>query len=141
MSEADRSAYNEAVNARRAEYRQIPDPLTIVVEVKTSRIDFRRDARPGGKFTRPRVADIQIIATPPLLIHLIDVPAGWWWLMNTSEKISILHRGDVVHTRVEQRLALVKAIAERRHNRTANAMWSALHKRQRLEIAGRKQGC
>jgi hypothetical protein len=100
-----------------------------VVEVKTSRKDFQQDT----KWNRAPAADIQAMAYPRGLIRPHEFPAGWWMLEHIAETglVEARRRTPRNTISIEQRLLLVTNIAERRHNREANAFWSALHKRQR----------
>lgn len=118
---------------RRHAYSALPKFITIIVEVKSTRDDFHRDRRVvDGKFYR-RMADIQAIASPKGLLKPSEIPAGWWYVEHDmGGEVANVHRGSLVITTIEDRLELIASIAERRHNRTANAHWSALQKRQRM---------
>jgi hypothetical protein len=136
--DAAAARWREAHDARLAAFRALPRIITLLVEVKTSRADFGLDARVGGKFTRGRPADLHVLAVPMEMLPCEKLPTGWWVLhcsAHDGEVLRVTRSGGVVATDADAKLNLVAAIAERRHNRTANAFFSALSKRRRAEDA------
>jgi hypothetical protein len=129
-------AWHEHHDMRVAAYRALPQIITIIVEVKTTRADFKRETLAEGKFNRPRVADVHIMATPYSLIKMSECPSGWLDLIFTHyDECVPIQNMIVTESAINQKLKMVAAIAERRHNRTANAFFSALSKRRRSEDA------
>lgn len=126
-------------DARLAAFRALPRIITIVVEVKTSMPDFKRDL--GEKFARAPVADLQILAVPHSLISIESCPPKWWILGVDLEKpdVDVWRPVGIVPTSLDQRLDFVAAVGERRHNRTHNEFWSALGKRRRDEERQRRE--
>lgn len=121
----------------REKLASLPQRITIALEVKTSRSDFQRDK----KFTRIPVADMQVLAYTKGILDIGEVPPHWWLLEHSARDgslLSVARRAPVVGTSVEQRLVVIANIAERRHNRTANAFFAALNKRRAVDYANYK---
>lgn len=70
--------YQESRRAHFEVYRALPPIITIAVEVKTTRADFRRDI--AEKFSRDPVADLQVIAIPRMLMPVEEFPTNCWVL-------------------------------------------------------------
>lgn len=121
--------YEEAYGAWEAEYVPVARQLTIVHEVKTSRGDFKGD----NKWTRPAVADLMVLSYVKGIVKPEELPGGWWHLEhNETGKLLRASKCPVVHDVGDaQRLAVVSAIAERRHNRTQYAWQKDLQQTHR----------
>lgn len=124
--------YIKREEQRHLSYQQLPEIITILVEVKTTRPDFNKEYSPDGKFNSKRMADIQILAVPRQLLKIVNAPDGWWIIEcgESEGKIVKVNRFGISPVDIDQRLHLVSAVGERRHNRTANLMWSQLSKRR-----------
>ncbi|MCK5357339.1 MAG: hypothetical protein KAJ48_02995 [Elusimicrobiales bacterium] len=105
----------------------LPYYITIIVEVKTSRADFLGDK----KWKHKPQADLQILSYAKGIIKDEEIPDGWWGLEHDNG-IRIKKRYWPLHDITDtMRMYLIASIAERRHNRTANAFWNAMAKRNR----------
>lgn len=120
----------------KAQYESLPTHITIVHEVKTSRQDFKRD----DKFTRPPVADMQVLSFSRGILSGDEFPAGWWVLehADTGKLLAVRQRGVLNNVSIQQRLGLIGCIADRRHNRTANAFFKEIQKRHSIDSMDRK---
>ena len=115
----------------------LPHPLTVVLEVKTSRPDFLAD----DKWTRDRVANVQVLAATKGALDPEEVPASWWLLEHsakTGKLLKVRRRGSVSLVGVVQRLETVLQIAIRSHNRSTYQRDRDLQKRHRANEAGRR---
>lgn len=115
----------------RQSYADLPFPVTIVHEVKTSVQDFKRDT----KWARPPVADMRVLSLTKDVLEAASLPDGWWVLLHGSDGRlhRVLQRAPMPGITDTQRLLVVANIAERRHNRTANAFFADLQKKRRIE--------
>ncbi len=129
--------YKSHEKARTAAFGALPDRITIVHEVKTSRADFANDK----KWKRERVADMQVLSYTSGTVGMGELPNGWWALEHSAESGALLkvqHREPIHDTSLDQRLMVIANIAERRHNRTANQYLSDLQKSWCKEAAARR---
>lgn len=100
-------------------------PLTILVEVKTSRADFA-----DRKWTLPRPAHICFVAYPQGIVH--EVPSGWYGLETSADGKTFRKVIRHVATITPQHLGLttdfIAAVGSRRANRTRGVALRAFHK-------------
>src|SRR5271157_2742903 len=90
--------------------------MTVIVEVKTSRGDFRGDK----KWTMEPPADLCWVAAPAGLITETEKPQGWGLLEYSETRNCMISRQipTVRTTTMEQQRNLVHAVACRRDNQT-----------------------
>jgi len=108
---------------------ELPYYITIIIEVKTSRADFLNDK----KWKHKPQADLQILSYAKGIIKDDEIPDGWWGLEHGEKSLRVKKRYWPLHDITDtMRMYLIGSIAERQHNRTANAFWNALAKRRRV---------
>lgn len=107
----------------------IPDKMSVIVEVKVSRSDFKNDT----KWNRESPADLRYLAFPTGLIRKDEYPEGWGIMQcskDGSSLVRVIH-SPLLSTTNEQLLEIAFAIAIRRDHRT----------RYKLLREARKQIC
>lgn len=138
-------SWKESITA----YKKLPSIITIVHEVKTSIGDFKRDKKFCDFGFQTHVADMRVISMTEDVYaytrkdHLL-LPIGWWILIHRSD--GVLQRvaqrfpvdSEVIRVDDSKRLQVVASIAERRHNRTANAYIKEVMKSYAKEERNRK---
>lgn len=99
-------------------YGSLPRVLTAIVEVKTTRADFKGDK----KWLLPSPADLRYLAIPPGLIRPEEYPPGWGILEATERQVRRLAQlPTLTPTDQEKRFSVVYNIAMRQHNRITYA--------------------
>jgi hypothetical protein len=110
----------------------LPTWISIVLEVKTSRADFRKDT----KWKSAPMADMQVLSFSKGILQPEEIPAGWWGLMHSAETGSLLkvvRREPPRDVGINQRCRVIANIAERQHNREHNRFWNDMQRRRTLE--------
>lgn len=94
----------------------LPNMITAVVEIKTTKADFQRD----DKWTRSSPANLRYIAIPSGMLTRSEFPVGWWVLEFgvKGKLLRVAQKGNLDIVRVEDQLNVVHAIAIRRDHRT-----------------------
>lgn len=127
--------FHEARDAWEKTYTALPRVITIAHEVKTARSDFRRDT----KWDRPPPADMRVLSIGPDVAREDELPEGWWVLRHhATGRLRSVTPAGVTPVDLQQRFWIAVAIAERRHNRTANAFLRDLQKTHRDEASARQ---
>jgi len=105
--------------------------MTVIVEVKTSRGDFRGD----HKWEWPQPADLCYIAAPAGLIAEAERPQGWGLLEYSDKRDCMISKvvPPVRTTTPEQQRDLIHAVACRRDNQTRYEHINRLRKEYREE--------
>jgi len=105
--------------------------MTVVVEVKTSRSDFRGD----NKWQRDPLADLCWLAVPAGLVGETERPTGWGILEYSEKRDCMISRvvPPVRTTTAEQQRDLIHAVACRRDNHTRYEHINRLRKEYREE--------
>lgn len=105
--------------------------MTVIVEVKTSRGDFRGDK----KWEWGSPADLCWVATPAGLISEAERPKGWGLLEYSETRDCMISRRvpEIRTTTAEQQRNLVHAVACRRDNHTRYEHINRLRKEYRDE--------
>ena len=120
----------------RESFEALPNPITIIHEVKTSNADFKRDT----KWNRESIADLQVLSYLKGIISIEQIPDKWWGLEHSESGnlIAIRKRAPLNNVTDKQRLLLISNLADRQHNRHANAFFSSLNKSHGLESHRKK---
>lgn len=113
-------------------YQGIPKPLTAIVEVKTTRADFRKERT--IKWAACRVADLQFIAMPEGMIPDHEWPASWSVLLMREDKTIKFVPSAPMFVSVQQRLNVVTQIAMRRDHHTRYERLRAQNRTERDRI-------
>lgn len=114
-------------------YASLPDPLTALVEVKTSRADFKSDR----KWTAEPPANLCYLAVPRGMLSAHEYPKGWHVVeVYESGVVSIATRGELFTVSLEQQLRTVLALAVRRDHFTRHARLRADQKAERIRQNG-----
>jgi hypothetical protein len=105
--------------------------MTVIVEVKTSRNDFRGDK----KWTMEPPADLCWVAAPAGLIAEAERPKGWGLLEYSEKRDCMISRcvPEIRTTTAEQQRNLIHAVACRRDNHTRYEHINRLRKEYREE--------
>lgn len=112
-----------------ASFRALPDFITIVHEVKTSRADFRRDT----KWTEKPVAHVQVVSYLKGIIADYEIPGGWWGLEHaeSGKLLKVRCRAPLHEISERDVLGVVASLADRLHNRQANKFFKKLREEYR----------
>ncbi len=115
-------------------------PLTVIVEVKTTRQDFLKDVK--GKFERSKPAHLCFLAYPTDIVRDNEIPKGWGALRMTKDGKRIFRRPR--QPRVEPQhpghtIRLLAEIAKRRDSRTRRKAFRDWMKAYRMEDSERKK--
>lgn len=125
--------YDEAYARSADAYRALPDFLSILVEVKASRADFKGDK----KWTREPPANLCYLAVPRNLVAPAEYPAGWGILEYSGEGrralLRLVRPGDVFPVAIEQQLQNLYAVAIRREHVGRYAALNEERKAQRVQ--------
>ncbi len=123
-SQEERDAWQRDANA-------LNRMMTVIVEVKTSRGDFRGDK----KWTTAPPADLCWVATPAGLIMETEQPIGWGILEYSKKRDCMINRHvpQIRTTTAEQQRNLIHAVACRRDNQTRYEHINRLRKEYREE--------
>lgn len=130
-SKEDEAKRNEAWSRFYTAREKAPRILTALVEVKTSRDDFRNDT----KWTRPWPVNLCYLAIPDKMIDPAQWPKGWGVLLFTRDgtRLRRAHRGDLHDIGFQDQLWTVLSLAQRRDNVTRYARMREWEKEVRLE--------
>lgn len=124
------AAYKRESEAWESLYHVLPNPMTALVEVKTSRADFSKDK----KWVRVAPVNLCYLAVPQNLIRPDEYPRGWSVLtVNEDGAVRAVQRGKIFDVSVEQQMQTVLSIAVRRDHHTRYARLREDSKAQRLE--------
>jgi hypothetical protein len=127
---ARHDALDAAVNATLA---ALPDPLTAIVEVKTSRGDFRGDR----KWAAEPPANLCYLAVPRGMLRPDEYPQGWHVVeVSDNGTPRVAARGEMFAVRLEQQMRTVLAIAIRRDHFTRHARLREDQKAERIRQNG-----
>lgn len=109
----------------------LPHPVTVILEAKTTRADFRSDP----KWARSPVANIQVLSVVRGISKAREWPPDWWILEHsakTGKLLNVRRPGKVFHgISDEQRLEIVLQTAMRLHNRVNYQRLRDIQRRQR----------
>lgn len=98
-------------------FQRLPKPLSVVIEVKTTRADFFKDRRKWLDFGLP--ADLCYIAMPRGMLTPGEWPVKWGVLsMHSDKTVAQLKTAMLAPVDLEQRMKVVLAIAVRRDHHT-----------------------
>lgn len=125
--------YRERRDAWEALLRPIHRTMTCLVEVKTSRADFRGDWK--WKVVPP--TDVAYLAVPPGMVKDVEVPEGWGILELRGDLVCQIKRPVPREATLRQHFTVVYNIAVRRDHRTRYADQRESQKRERIEDAER----
>jgi hypothetical protein len=129
------AGYNAACAIVKAAYDALPCPLTALVEVKTSRADFRGDK----KWEAAAPTNLCFVATPRGMLGRSEYPKGWHVLeVDAAGRVRTAHRGELFAVPVERQLRTVLNIAIRRDHFTRHARLRAQRKVERDQINERQ---
>lgn len=115
---------------REAAFQALPPLITVLVEVKTSRGDFRGDR----KWELPRPAHLCYLATPPDIVGPNEVPMGWGWIVVGEEAKQKLPPQMTPQTDAIT-ADLIWQVAVRRDHQTRYARLREIQKKRRAEEA------
>lgn len=113
---------------RAALYRR----MTCLVEVKTSRSDFRGDR----KWKAPWPTDLAYLSVPKGLIKPEEYPAGWGILEDGARCVRAPEPRTAT---IEQHLSVVMAIAIRRDHHTRYERWREIARQDRIDEGERRR--
>lgn len=108
--------------------------MTALIEVKTSRSDFRGDRK--WKLTPP--TDLSWLAVAPGILSPDEWPAGWGILEQRGDVLCHLRPPVPIQPSKEDQFRVIYSLAVRQHNRIAHANLAASAKRWRIEAAERR---
>lgn len=114
-----------------AAYNALPAPITLLVEVKTSVSDLKRDR----KWRQAPPTELCYVAIPPelLTLALSLVPLPWGILTVTERGVRAVRWASIGRTiSTEERLPIVYSIAIRRDHRTRHAAIRESQKQSRI---------
>lgn len=115
--------------------RALTKPLTIVVEIKTTRSDFRGDR----KWTAKPVANLQYIAVPSGLVKDDEWPLGWGVLATGADgTLRQVCKPEFHQVTMKQQLDVVLAVAVRRDHHTRYARLKSYQQADRIEQGASK---
>lgn len=129
-TKAQRAQRSEILRYRDELWEQIPSPMTIVGEVKTSNADFLRET----KWIKESPADMRILFVTKDVFESNEMPAGWWAAIHDSETgafVRVKTRAPFTPVDDRQRFLIAWQIAERRHHRTEQRWINDVMKKQR----------
>lgn len=115
-------------------YKLFDRTYTCMVEVKTSRGDFRGDR----KWSLPCPTDLAYLAVPKGMVKLEECPARWGVLEYSDGAMRRLRAPDPYVTTTEEQLGVVLSIAVRRDHHTRYERWREYQKQDRVERAAEK---
>jgi hypothetical protein len=118
----------------RKELEALSRTMTCLVEVKTSRADFRGDR----KWTSTIPTDLAFLAVPKGLVTSEEWPAGWGILEYEDGSITRRRAPALATVATEQQLGVVLSIAIRRDHHTRYARWREYQREERIEAGERK---
>jgi len=106
--------------------------MACVVEVKTSKSDFRTDKK---WMLDSLVADLMYLAVPKGMLKPEQWPERWGILECSNDGIKCVQRASVRQCPLQQQFDVALSIAVRRDHFTRYARWREYEKKQRLERA------
>jgi hypothetical protein len=113
-----RERYESAYAETDASFAALPDPLTALVEVKTSRGDFRGDK----KWSAEPPANLCYLAVPRGMLRPDEYPKGWHVVeVSNNGTPRMAARGNLFTVPPKQQMRTVLAIAIRRDHFTRHA--------------------
>jgi len=137
-------AYSQEERERRQQQYQewqrelgcIPNRLTALIEVKTTRSDFSQDT----KWNREPPTDLRYLAIPSGLLEPSEYPSNWGVLLFDKEGTRLLRHtaGPITHKDAEQQCRVIASIAIRRDHATRHEKLRELQKRIVLADGERK---
>lgn len=114
--------------------RELTKPMTLLVEIKTTRADFRGDK----KWTAKPVANLMWVATPAGLLKDGELPDGWGLLELGPRGLRQVAAPTVHQVTMKQQLDVVLAVAVRRDHHTRYARLKSYQQADRLEEGAKK---
>jgi hypothetical protein len=131
------AAYKERYEAEYARvdaaYEALPSPMTVLVEVKTSRGDFRGDR----KWAAVPPVNLCYLAIPRGLVAPAEYPKGWHVVEVSDEgEPRIAARSLLFTVPVEQQMQTVLALAVRRDHHTRHARLREFNRQERVRLNG-----
>jgi hypothetical protein len=114
--------------------RELTKPLTIVVEVKTTRADFKGDR----KWTAKPVANLMWVATPTGLLKEGELPEGWGLLELGPRGLKQVAAPTPHQVTMKQQFDVTLAVAVRRDHHTRYARLKTYQQADRLEAGASK---
>lgn len=131
------SLHQQRYEAWRNEFNTIPRLLTALIEVKTSRADFRKDMK-WGIVHRP--TNLCYLAAPDGLVRDNEWPEGWGRLIFNRAGTTLLRQSPGIITPISDncQLRTVLSVAVRRDHATRYAHLRQLSQRVRIEDGERK---
>lgn len=109
-------------------YDALPNPVTALVEVKTSRADFAKDR----KWSLEPPTNLRYLAAPSGMLRRDEYPAGWSVLtVNDAGDVRMVQRGEMSAVPLERQIQTVLAVAVRRDHQTRYARLREFQKAER----------
>lgn len=125
--------YSAAYARVDAAFDALPNPLTALVEVKTSRGDFRGDR----KWQAEPPANLCYLAIPRGMLAASEYPKGWHVIEVSDDgapRIAI--RGELFAVPLERQMQTVLALAVRRDHHTRHARLREFNRQERVRMNG-----
>lgn len=114
--------------------RALTKPMTLLVEIKTTRADFRGDR----KWTAKPVANLMWVATPAGLLKDGELPEGWGLLELGPRGLKQVAAPTVHQVTLKEQLDVILAVAVRRDHHTRYARLKSYQQADRLEAGAKK---
>lgn len=115
-------------------YKRMDRTMTALVEVKTSRGDFRGDRK--WKLIPP--TDLAYVAVPAGMVKREECPASWGVLEFHAGNVRCIQTPIPFVSTLEQQFGVVLSIAVRRDHHTRHERWREYLREERVERGGEK---